>query len=731
MAGITESVVEDVALVYFGAIGAAIKRGVEIDDAGERGGVAEVMLQGRLTAALHRLNPDLAHDTIEEVVRILSRPPHPTLIQNNRWFHALLTDGVEIEYRDARMGDGGGETRGGRARLVDFDNPAANALRVVRQLSVAGASGKIIRPDLTVFLNGLPVAVIELKDPTDTQADLGVAIDQLDRYMQTAPDLFVPNLVRVVSDGMLTRVGSITSGRNRFMPWRPLNDDGGAPTSEALICGLFEPRALVDYLRTCVTFEEDERGEIAKKIAGYHPFRAVRKARASVLKALRSNHPHPGPLPRREGERQGDGHKYARHVSSASESAVTSQIPRIRMDDHLEWSFRKGTPFLHSTFPSGLRQSGMELFGIIKSSYSRQGVYEIFQARLEPRVVGIIGQSSDHAPFQILFGDLAQVVLLPVFAKPIFFHILEVVPTLGVISTLPVMWIIRGNHDPGVRRADDLLFGKAAVDPLDMVWSRFPGIRAVENHPVKRMGGLSEEFEGGCGVDRRIVLTGRDKERGRNRLRSNDLCQTMHLVGPVERERLIFERVFIVHETLPSALRMEPTVQFVQVGQTSYRGNLNRRREQKESVHTEIMQALINAEGAPSRESKQINLVRFLREGIHAKLHGLGPRFPGDLNQIAWPRAMTRQQDGEHPKTVLLKKAGQILGGIGGIGQPMRHQDAAGMGSLLAGRTSGIGRQRKRGIPIQNPLKVGAVWIGPSVGDHLTALCNIRLERIA
>ncbi|HEY8707342.1 MAG TPA: type I restriction endonuclease subunit R, partial [Burkholderiaceae bacterium] len=280
----TEQLVEDVAAVYFGAIGAIVKRGVEIDDAGERSGAAEVVLQGRLSAALHRLNPALPHDAVEEVVRILSRPPHPTLIQNNRWFHAQLTDGVEVEYRDAKSA----ETRGGRARLIDFDDPAANQLLVVRQLSVVGASGKIIRPDLTVFLNGLPVAVIELKDPADTQADLGVAIDQLARYAQTAPDLFVPNLMLAVSDGMLTRVGSITSGRSRFMPWRPLNDDGGgAPTLEALIRGLFQPRSLVDYLRACVTFEDDERGEIVKKIAGYHQFRAVRKARASVLASLK------------------------------------------------------------------------------------------------------------------------------------------------------------------------------------------------------------------------------------------------------------------------------------------------------------------------------------------------------------------------------------------------------------------------------------------------------------
>ena len=248
-------------------------------------GPGSVILTTVLSGVLRRLNPDLPYDTIEEVLRILSHPPHPTLILNNRWFHELVTDGVEIEYRESNSG----ETRGDRVRLVDFDNPAANDLLVLRQLSVAGASGKIVRPDLTVFLNGLPVAVIELKDPTDTQANLGQAIDQLDRYMQTAPDLFVSNLVLVISDGMLTRVGSITSELSRFMPWRPIDEreGGGAPTLEALIRGLFDPRTLVDYLRTCVTFEEDERGEIAKKIAGYHQFRAVRKARASVLARLK------------------------------------------------------------------------------------------------------------------------------------------------------------------------------------------------------------------------------------------------------------------------------------------------------------------------------------------------------------------------------------------------------------------------------------------------------------
>lgn len=277
----TERLVEDVASVYFGAAGAATKAGTEIDDAGERGDASQFLLHGRLTAALHRLNPDLPHYTIEGVVRMLARPPHPTLVQNNRWFHGLLTDGVEVEYRDPKSG----ETRGGFARMIDFEHSEKNDLLVVRQLTVAGPSGKWIRPDLTVFLNGMPIAVIELKDPTDTEADLGSAIGQFDRYMWTAPDFFMPNVLLVASDGLLTRVGSITSGLNRFMPWRPA--EGGQPTLEALIRSLFEPRVLLDYLRTCVTFEEDERGDIAKKIAGYHQFRAVRKARASVLASLK------------------------------------------------------------------------------------------------------------------------------------------------------------------------------------------------------------------------------------------------------------------------------------------------------------------------------------------------------------------------------------------------------------------------------------------------------------
>ncbi|MFM0174607.1 type I restriction endonuclease subunit R [Paraburkholderia sediminicola] len=277
----TERLVEDVATAYFGTVGFATKNGTDIDNAGERGDASQCVLQGRASAALHRLNSTLPHEACEQVIRTMSRHPHSTLIENNRWFHSLLTEGVEVEYRDIANG----ETRGGRARLVDFENPRNNDFLVVRQLTVTAPSGKTIRPDLTVFLNGLPIAVIELKDPADSRADLNAAIDQLGRYIQSAPDLFLPNLLVVASDGLLTRVGSITSGPSRFMPWR--SSQGGRPTLEALIRGLFEPSQLLYYLRTCITFEEDERGGIAKKIAGYHQFRAVSKACESVLASLK------------------------------------------------------------------------------------------------------------------------------------------------------------------------------------------------------------------------------------------------------------------------------------------------------------------------------------------------------------------------------------------------------------------------------------------------------------
>ncbi|TWT95371.1 Type-1 restriction enzyme R protein [Botrimarina colliarenosi] len=277
-----ESAVEDATELLLAGLGYTAARGVDLSEAGDRTQPTDWLLRPRLVAAIGRLNPQLSTDDVEGVARVVAAPPHPTLVENNRWLHGLLTGGVEVEYTDAKSG----ERRGGRAQLVDFENPAANDWLVVRQLIVAGPNGKTVRPDLSVFLNGLPIGLVELKDPTDTAATLDRAIDQLRRYQTTTCDLFAANLLCVVSDGLLTRVGSLTASASRYMPWR--SEAGGEPSLDAMCRELLAPDRLLDYLTSCVTFEEDERGDIVKKIAGYHQFRAVRKARERVLTAQRT-----------------------------------------------------------------------------------------------------------------------------------------------------------------------------------------------------------------------------------------------------------------------------------------------------------------------------------------------------------------------------------------------------------------------------------------------------------
>lgn len=282
MADVSESFAEELAAATLESIGYRVVHGTDPADSGERLDLRQWVLEGTLVSALQRLNPAIQAEALDHAVHTMLRSPYATLIQNNRWFHSLLTDGIEVEYSDAKSG----VRRAGWARLIDYEDPRQNEMLVVRQLRVGGPSGRAIRPDLTVFLNGLPIVLIELKDPTDTASDLSTAISQLKRYMNVAPDLFVPNLLLVVSDGLLTRVGSVTSGHSRFMPWR--SEEGQHPPLEGLIRDLLEPSRLVDYLRTCVVFEEDGRGEIEKKIAGYHQFRTVRRTRESVVAHLRS-----------------------------------------------------------------------------------------------------------------------------------------------------------------------------------------------------------------------------------------------------------------------------------------------------------------------------------------------------------------------------------------------------------------------------------------------------------
>ncbi|WP_019571484.1 type I restriction endonuclease subunit R [Thioalkalivibrio sp. ALMg3] len=283
-----EDRVERAALGWFEALGFDTAHGADLSPdavSPQRGSFEQVVLESRLRSILRRVNPELPDEAIEQAVRVVMRPPEPTLEQNNRWLHRLLRDGVDVEYRTAS-----GETRGDKARLLNTEHPANNDWLAVNQFTVQ-CGNATRRPDLVVFVNGLPLVVVELKDPSNEQADLWSAYRQLQDYKEKIPTLFTYNALLAISDGDRTRVGSLTADADRFAPWRATDTDRmpGEPTLETFIKGLFEPGACVDYLRHCITFEEDERsGAIIKKVAAYHQFRAVRRARASVKKALKA-----------------------------------------------------------------------------------------------------------------------------------------------------------------------------------------------------------------------------------------------------------------------------------------------------------------------------------------------------------------------------------------------------------------------------------------------------------
>ncbi|MCB9737710.1 MAG: type I restriction endonuclease subunit R [Deltaproteobacteria bacterium] len=280
-----ESVVEEAAMQWLGELGYEIGFGNELNPGGrypERDRHDEVILEGIFVAALHKLNPHLDADTIDDVAKRVARPESPSLEENNIAFHRDLTRGVEVQVRrDGRI-------RGDQAWLIDFDEPANNVWHVINQFTVV--NGKYNRrPDLVVFINGIPIAVIELKNPEDATATVTSAWNQLQTYKAQIPALFNTNELLVISDGTEAQVGSLTAGREWFGPWRTVDGSGLAaertPKLEVLLKGLFDKRRLLDFIRHFVIWETEEKP--IKKIAAYHQFHAVNKAIAETVRASR------------------------------------------------------------------------------------------------------------------------------------------------------------------------------------------------------------------------------------------------------------------------------------------------------------------------------------------------------------------------------------------------------------------------------------------------------------
>ncbi len=284
-AGLREEAVELATLSWFELMGWRTVPGDHLAPDGPMGARAtyrQAVLEPELRSALSTLNPEASASMIDAAVRTVLATTSQDIVENNRVFHPMLASGVPVEVnRD-------GETRTIGLRLLDRANPSANRLLVANQFIVQGER-ETVRADVVVFVNGLPLAVLELKSPADTQATLERAHRQLQNYRAKAPELLRFNQALVISDGTEARIGSLTAGLDRFAPWRTIDglglDDTGRSELEVMIRGVFAPDRFLDLIVDYIAFEVVDGVIRSKKLAGYHQFHAVRKALASAVEA--------------------------------------------------------------------------------------------------------------------------------------------------------------------------------------------------------------------------------------------------------------------------------------------------------------------------------------------------------------------------------------------------------------------------------------------------------------
>jgi type I restriction enzyme R subunit len=284
---LNESTVEDAALEWFGELGYSCLGAEALTPAlshGERKSYSEVVLAGRLREAIRRLNSVIPEDARDEALRKVLRVATPSLTQTNRAFHRMLRDGVPVEYPRPD-----GSIAGDHVRLVDFDDVRANDWLAVNQFTVIEGQHNR-RPDIVVFVNGLPLGLIELKNAADEDADIWSAYRQLQTYKAEIPTLLHYNAALVVSDGLQARIGSLTANQEWFKVWRTIDGEGDAPKTslelEVLVRGVFDRQRFLNLLHHFIVFEEDpDTGALHKIIAGYHQFHAVNAAVEETVRA--------------------------------------------------------------------------------------------------------------------------------------------------------------------------------------------------------------------------------------------------------------------------------------------------------------------------------------------------------------------------------------------------------------------------------------------------------------
>jgi type I restriction enzyme R subunit len=287
MTHFTESEVEQSALTWLEQSGWQVcyaAESVPSASATGRADYTQVVLTDRLQSALETLNPNLPAEALADAMRRLLHPQGADLLARNRAVHRMLVDGVNVEYR-TRSGD----VRGVQVRVLNFDNPTENDFLAINQFTVV-ENKRTRRPDIVLFVNGLPLAVIELKNPADETATIETAFRQLQTYKKDISTLFQTNAVQVISDGVQARVGTLTADWEWYKPWRTVDGSRLAPSDElelkVMLEGVFTPEHLLLLLRDFVVFEVGREGALAKKMAGYHQFHAVQVAVGETIRAM-------------------------------------------------------------------------------------------------------------------------------------------------------------------------------------------------------------------------------------------------------------------------------------------------------------------------------------------------------------------------------------------------------------------------------------------------------------
>ncbi|MDY0211230.1 MAG: HsdR family type I site-specific deoxyribonuclease, partial [Acholeplasma sp.] len=280
-----ESDVEEATLEWFQELGYQTEFGPNIAPEGpypERASYTDVILIKRLKESLFRLNKSLPKSAIEDAIRQITIPKQIALIENNRTFHKMITDGVDVSYHDQT-----GRLVHSQVRLFDFNESTNNDYLVVNQFTVVESRVEK-RPDVVVFVNGLPLVVFELKTASDENISIKSAFRQVKNYQQSISSLFVYNSFNVISDGLHAKAGTITSDEDRYMTWRTTDGKEIAPTTipqlDTLIKGMFDKKRFLDIIKQYVLFQKHESGYI-KILAGYHQYHAVNTALEKTYEA--------------------------------------------------------------------------------------------------------------------------------------------------------------------------------------------------------------------------------------------------------------------------------------------------------------------------------------------------------------------------------------------------------------------------------------------------------------